>query len=407
MRLHSLLLFLFFLNGSLSATVHHTGHGQRYPDITTAAKVTVPGDTILLHNGTYSGNQSLQNLQGVPGKWIYIVAEKNGAVLFEGGTAAWKASDIAYLHIEGFVFAGQTGNGINIDDGSTYASPAHHIVLQHCTFRDIAATGNNDLLKLSGVDDLTIQQCIFFNGSPGGSGIDMVGCHNSVIRRCRFENMGSNAVQMKGGSSNIRIEACVFKNAGSRAINLGGSTGQAFFRPANATCEATALKVYSNVFIGSEVPIAFVSCTQSEVVNNTIYKPGRWVIRILQENRDTIRFDKCSNNIFRNNIICIDDQVRTACSIGSGTKPESFIFSNNMWFHTSNNVWPGPQLPVREPGGLTGKDPLFSNAGKEDFTIAADSPAVATGFPLQHPETDHTGKPFRSKRVIGAFEVKQ
>lgn len=407
MRLLIILLFLSCLHHSLSAKILHTGHGQRYVDIATAAKVAVPGDTILVHSGTYRGDQSLQGLQGISGKWIYIIAEKSGAVLFEGGATAWRGTDIAYLHIEGFVFTGQTGNGINIDDGGTYASPARHIVLQHCIFRDMAATGNNDLLKLSGVDDLTIQQCTFLNGSPGGSGIDMVGCHNGLIYQCRFENMGTNAVQMKGGSSDIRIEACIFKNAGSRAINLGGSTGQVFFRPANAAWEAAALKVYSNIFIGSEVPVAFVGCTRSEVVNNTIYKPGRWVIRILQENRDTVHFGKCSDNTFRNNIICIDDQVRTACSIGSGTAPESFTFANNAWFHMANSAWPGPQLPVAEKGGLTGKDPLFSNAEKEDFTVAARSPAGAAGFPVQYPEKDHGGKRFLPARAIGAFEVKQ
>ncbi|WP_343306815.1 right-handed parallel beta-helix repeat-containing protein [Chitinophaga niabensis] len=402
MRSLSLLMLFSCLNGPLSAKVLHTGHGQPYADLTAAARAAAPGDTILVHTGSYRGDQSLGSLQGTAAKWIYIIAQKN--VLFEGGTAAWRGSDIAYLHIEGFVFAGQTGNGLNIDDGATYETPTHHITFLQCTFRDMAATGNNDLLKLSGADELIIRQCTFLNGSKGGSGIDMVGCHNSQILQCRFENMGSNAVQMKGGSSNIRVEACVFKNAGSRAINLGGSTGQAFFRPADATWEAADLKVHSNVFIGAEVPVAFVGCIRSEVVNNTIYKPGRWVIRILQENRDTARFAKCSDNTFRNNIICVDDQVRTVCSVGPGTAPESFTFSNNLWFHTGNATL---QLPFSESNRMTGKDPLFSNADKGDFSLTGNSPAAAAGFSLQDPQKDHTGKPFLPSRVIGAYEVKQ
>jgi hypothetical protein len=401
MRSLSLLLLLSCLNGPLLAKVLHTGQGQPYSDLTAAAKAAAPGDTILVHTGTYRGDQSLGSLKGTRAKWIYIMAEKN--VLFEGGTAAWRGSDIAYLHIEGFVFTGQTGNGLNIDDGATYETPTHHITFRRCTFRDMAATGNNDLLKLSGADDLIIQQCIFLNGAKGGSGIDMVGCHNSRIIQCRFENMGSNAVQMKGGSSNIRVEGCVFKNAGSRAINLGGSTGVPFFRPATATWEAADLKVYSNVFIGAEVPIAFVGCIRSEVVNNTIYKPGRWAIRILQENRDTARFAKCSDNTFRNNIICLDDRVSMACSIGPGTEPESFTFSNNMWFLIGNA---SPQLPLLESNGITGKDPLFSDADKEDFSITGNSPAAAAGYRSQHPQEDYTGKQFLSARAIGAYEVK-
>ncbi|MBO9563927.1 MAG: DUF5123 domain-containing protein [Niastella sp.] len=402
-------LFLALLLSWAITPVHahilHTGHGQPYLNITAAAKKARPGDTILVHAGTYHGDQVLQGLQGTKDRWIYILAEKDDAVQFKGGAVAWKASDIAYLHIEGFVFIRQTDNGLNIDDGGTYDSPAHHIVFRHCAFRDMAAKGNNDLLKLSGVDNFTLQQCTFLNGSAGGSGIDMVGCHDGLITQCRFENMGSNAVQAKGGSSNIRIEANTFKNAGSRSINLGGGTGLPFFRPANATVEATRLKVYSNLFIGSDVPVAFVGCTDSEVINNTIYKPGRWVLRILQENKDTIRFAKCSNNSFRNNLVYIDEQVHTVCNIGGGTMPQTFNFSNNLWFQMGNDTWAGPQLPTAETGAVLNKDPLFKNAAAEDFTLRPQSPAAGTGVETALPEKDRHRNTFRKRRSIGAFEV--
>lgn len=158
------LLFLLIVCWAMTpvhAHLLHTGHGQPYPDITTAARKAVPGDTILVHAGTYRGGQTLQGIQGTAENWIYILAEKREAVTFTGGTVAWKATDIAYLHIEGFVFTRQTDNGLNIDDGGTYATPAHHIVFKNCTFSDIAAKGNNDLLKLSGVDNFTLQQCTF------------------------------------------------------------------------------------------------------------------------------------------------------------------------------------------------------------------------------------------------------
>jgi len=399
MRLFFLLLLV---HGPLSAAVLHTGYGQRYADITAAAGKAAPGDTILLYNGSYPGNQSLQNLKGTPGKWIYIIAKERGTVVYEGGDFAWRGSDVAYVHIEGIVFTKQTGNGLNFDDGSSYSTPAHHIVLQHCIFRDMAANGNNDLLKLSGVDDLLVQQCTFLNGATGGSGIDLVGCHRSIIRQCHFENLGANGIQMKGGSSDILIEACRFHNAGSRAINLGGSTGTAFFRPADANYEATDLKVQSCVFTGSEVPVAFVGCTRSSVVNNTIYKPTRWVIRILQENKDTMRFAKCSDNIFRNNIIYVDEHMRVACSTGLGTVPESFTFSNNLWFHSGNPAWK-PQLPVAEHNGITGKDPLL----REDYSITNDSPAAGAGSRSRRPERDYGRNRFLSRRAIGAFEVMQ
>lgn len=361
MRLLLLFLTIAFIPRPLTAKILHTGHGQPFPDVTAAAKAATPGDTIFIHAGTYPGNQILGNLQGTAKAWIYIIAEKQGSVWFEGGTSAWRGTDVAYLHIEGMGFAKQTGNGVNFDDGSTYNSPAHHIVFRHCIFKDMAASGNNDLLKLSGVDEVTIQHCTFINGAKGGSGIDMVGCHKGLISQCHFENLGANAVQMKGGSNHIKVERSVFIHAGSRAINLGGSTGEAFFRPANATWEAADLIVDNNYFSGSDVPVAFVGCIRSSVINNTICHPERWVIRILQENKDTLRFAKCADNTFSNNKICINSQVRTVCSIGPGTAPESFTFSGNQWTHNSDSTWQGPQLPVSESGGTVSYNPACRN----------------------------------------------
>jgi len=210
---------------------------------------------------------------------------------------------------------------------------------------------------------------------------------------------------MKGGSSEIRIEGCLFKNTGERAINLGGSTGLPFFRPMDAKWEAADLKVYGNVFIGSDAPVAFVGCTRSEVVNNTIYKPAHWVLRILQENRDTVRFGKCSNNIFRNNVIFMDDKVRVVCNSGPGTAPASFTFSNNAWYRAGaalNSV----QLPAAEKNAIIDKDPLFNDPVTGDFTIGAASPLAGVGTPVTQPQLDHSGRPFKMKRSIGAFEAK-
>lgn len=408
MRLFSLFLAsMAVIAGPLKAATLHTGHGQRYPTLAAAAAAAVPGDSILIYPGNYPGNVSLDGLQGAPGRWIYICAAEPGTVVFQGGENAWRGSGNAYLHIHGMVFEKQTGNGLNFDDGGQASSPAHHLVFDQCVFRDMAATGNNDLLKLSGANDFTVMHCTFLNGAAGGSGIDMVGCHNGSVFQCRFENLGANGVQMKGGSSHIRVEACFFKNAGSRAINLGGSTGTAFFRPADAAWEAARLTVCANVFTGSDVPVAFVGCTESIVVNNTIYKPARWAIRILQENKDTVRFAKCGGNTFRNNIVYTDCQMRAACSIGPGTAAETFTFSHNLWFHAGDPGWRGPQLPVPEYGSLTGKDPLFPAAGQGDFSIPPDSPAAGAGFPASVANRDHARTRFRSPRAIGAFEVKE
>ena len=363
----------------LSAITRHVGTGQPYSSLTQAVAVTVPGDSIIIHQGSYPGGLSFVNLQGTAVKHIYIMSVPSETVIFTGGANSWQMTDAAYILIKGITFQHQTGNGFNIDDGGSYNTPSHHIVFDSCTFRDIKATGNNDLLKMSGVDFFEIRRCAFLNGAAGGSGIDLVGCHEGLISGNRFENQGSNSIQVKGGSGNVRIEENFFKNGGERTINLGGSTNLKFFRPADAQYEAAALSVYSNIFIGSDAPIAYVGCIQTEVVNNTIYLPKKWVIRILQETVDTARFHPCGNNSFKSNIIYRDNQVNADCNIGRNTNPQSFSFSNNLWYHSQHPVWPGPQLPVTDTNWIIGKDPLFNDPASDDFTLRNASPAIGLG----------------------------
>lgn len=364
----------------LQAKTHHVGAGQPYASITHALVVTKPGDTIMVHEGNYEGDIYIASLQGTTARPIHFVAAPNATVIFQGGVNAWHLVDVAYVYIKGFTFQQQTGNGFNIDDGGTYNTPSHHIIFDSCTFRNINATGNNDLLKMSGVDFFAIRNCQFFNGAAGGSGIDMVGCHDGTISSNRFENLGSNSIQAKGGSRNIKIEYNYFNNGGERTLNLGGSTNLQLFRPLDARYEAAQLTVYSNIFIGSDVPIAYVGCVQTNVLNNTIYLPQKWVIRILQETIDSSRFQPCGNNTFSNNIIYHDNRVSVDCNIGPNTNAPSFSFSNNLWFHSQSPTWAGPVLPAKEINSTIGKDPLFMNAPAGDFSLKKESEAAGKGY---------------------------
>ncbi len=404
MRTTNLIIMLLGVFQQANATALHIGPGFPYISLEAAAGDAVPGDTMLVHEAEYIGGIFVSGLQGTSTDLIYILAAPGETVSYSGGTNAWQFSDAAYLHIAGFIFHGQTGNGINFDDGGSYETPAHHLTFENCTFRDINASGNNDLFKMSGIDHFEIRNCLFLNGAAGGSGIDMVGCHDGLITQCYFENQGSNSIQAKGGTSNITIERNFFKNGGARALNLGGSTGLQFFRPLDAPYEAAALKVYSNIFIGSDAPIAFVGSINCEVVNNTIYLPTKWVLRILQETVDPERFPPCGNNTFRNNILYIDNLVNVECNIGPNTAPETFTFSNNLWFHSEDSGWPGPDLPVVDEDNIVGEDPEFMNTGAEDFHLIAGSPAIGLGYAVENPAADYDGELFLVPRSAGALE---
>jgi hypothetical protein len=378
---------------------------MKTPAFAPPLRAAQPGDTILFHEGTYDGGEYVEGLAGAAGAWIVVRAVSHGDVVIEGGANAWHLTDPSYVVIEDFTFRGQTANGVNTDDGGEHETPAHDIKFVRCVFADISASGNNDLLKMSGVDSFEIRECSFVNGSEGGSGIDMVGCHDGAITGSTFDSQGSNSIQAKGGTRNVLIERNLFVDGGQRAVNLGGSTGLEYFRPLDAPFEAADLQVYSNIFIRSYAPVAYVGCVRVDVANNTIYDPENWVIRILQETVDESRFAPCGQNTFRNNIVVVNDGLSTECNIGPNTDAESFTFSNNLWYNRDNASWTPRDLPVEDENGVSGQDPLFADAGGGDFSIPASSPAAGAGYDLEKPAADFDGRTFSNPRAIGALEV--
>ncbi len=394
---------LVFAPSLLAARTLHVGAGQPYANPALAAREARPGDTILVHDGTYRDTFWIENLQGTADQYIVIRGTSRDGVRLDGGSESMHLSDCAYVRIEELTVTGQTANGMNIDDAGSIETPTHHIEVRHVTFTDMAASGNNDMLKLSGLEDFLIDSCVFRNGSAGGSGVDMVGCHRGIIRNCTFEGQGSNGIQAKGGTQFLRIERNRFVDAGQRALNLGGSTGLQFFRPLDAPFEAADIAVYANIFVRSVTPIAYVGSVRVDVANNTIIDPERWVMRILQETVDATRFLPCGQNVFRNNIVMMKSTLSTHVNIGSNTAPETFTMSNNLWYMADNPGRSKPNAPpLTETTALYGVDPLFVSAS--DLRLQPNSPAIGAGVVIDGLTSDHTGRTYAMPPSIGAHE---
>ncbi|MEK7676658.1 MAG: right-handed parallel beta-helix repeat-containing protein, partial [Verrucomicrobiota bacterium] len=250
------------------------------------------------------------------------------------------------------------------------------------------ARGNQDGIKLSGVVDFRVEGCALERwGTGGGSGIDMVGCHRGVIESNLFrhtEASGGTGVQCKGGTSRMVIRHNRFENAGGRAVNIGGSTGRTYFRPplqdGAELCEAKDIRVEGNIFIGSGAPVAFVGVDGATVCFNTIYRPQRWALRILQETREP-GFVPARNGKFTDNIIAFHSSTwaEGGVNIGPGTAPGTFQFARNWWYCLDNPARSQPRLPVDETDGVHGKDPLFRDAAHGDLRLTPQSPARGVG----------------------------
>jgi Right handed beta helix region len=312
-----------------------------------------PGTTLKVGPGEYPGGNFVTSVDKVT---IEALNPEQPPV-FRGGNSGFHFSRCSELTLRRLHIIGQSGNGLNLDDGGDLAHPVLNIMLDNIEVKDIGPKGNHDAIKCSGLDKVTIRDCSI-NGW-GGQGIDFVGCHHSLISGCRLigkEGYSASAgIQLKGGSSDIVIEKCLFRNAGERPINLGGSTGLAYFRPQGAKYEATRLIVRNNTIEGSLCAAAFVGVDEAVFSGNTINYPGKWIFRILQETKEP-GFAPCRNVLISDNRISFRrSEVQIEINIGGGTQPETFRFENNHWLAEDRPQASKPKLPVEEKGGIYGR----------------------------------------------------
>ncbi|MFM9874123.1 MAG: right-handed parallel beta-helix repeat-containing protein [Fimbriimonadaceae bacterium] len=352
-------------------------------ELALAARVAKPGTRILLSPGEYRGGLSLQDLHGETDAPIVIGAENpNRRPVFVGGGSGLQLSRVSFVEVRNLVFRGGRGNGLNIDDGGSITKPSHHVFVKGITVEE-TPMGNNDAIKLSGLDDFRIEDCILQKW--GGSGVDMVGCHRGVIAGNQFRDGGSNGVQVKGGSSEIVVEGNRFLRAGQRGVNIGGSTGEAFFSPSLTMMgaekyEAKRITVQGNVFVEGGAPIAFVGVDGAVVRFNTFYKPERWVIRILQETR-LVGFIPSRGGVFEDNLVVFrgDNWASGGVNIGDKTAPETFEFARNFWYCMDQPNHSRASLPTTEVGGVYGVDPGVSISIDGAVTVELNSSAGKVG----------------------------
>jgi len=272
--------------------------GRPFATIGRAARGIAAGTAIAVHAGTYAGGIWLEALRGTETAPIWIGGVDGEArPVIEGASEGMHVANLAWVVLHDLEIRGASANGLNVDDGGDYADPqaAHQVVFQRLFIHDIGSAGNQDCLKLSGVSDYAVLDSEFAACGDGGSAIDHVGCHRGIIARNRFRDVGSNAVQTKGGSENIEIRANHIVNGGDRALNLGGSTGFEYFRPPLSTTspnvEARSISAVANLIEGSMAAVAFVGCVDCVAANNTIVDPSRWVVRVLQETTSSGEYD--------------------------------------------------------------------------------------------------------------------
>jgi hypothetical protein len=368
-------------------TVRNSGELQK------AVAKAAPGTRIEMLGGDYTGGIFISNLRGAPDKPIVIAAaDPSQPPVIKGRNQGMHLSNVAHVELHDITIEGAAWNGLNIDDGGDFTKPSHHIELRGLRVKNVGSGGNHDGIKLSGVTDFRVEGCVVEFWGLKGSGVDMVGCHRGVIEGNTFrhdpklEDGQGTGVQMKGGTSGITVRGNRFEHARGRAVNIGGSTDLKLFRPplnewkGKHFCEAKDITVEGNTFIGSGAPIAFVGVDGATVRFNTIYRPRKWAIRILQETTAE-GFVPCRNGVVADNIIAFrsNEWATGGVNIGPNTAPNTFRFERNFWFCLDKPAMSAPHLPTQERHGVRGQNPKFRDAEKGDLRLSEDSPARKFG----------------------------
>ena len=372
-----IIAFCFFSNAA-DAKVYEAGTDLKIRDVLPILK---PGDILEIGPGVYKGGILIKGLSGQRDNSITIKAKdsKNPPV-FVGGNTTLNLSQCHNLCLINLKIRKARQNGIHVHDGNTGKGdtpPSVNILLDGLVVEDIGPVGNFDAIKMSGVKSFVVKNCKI--SGWGGSGIDFVGCSNGRVTGCLFRGKKGfsqgNGIQIKGGSHHILVEKCTFYYPGRRGINLGGSTGLKWFRPRVTDYEAKNIEVAGNIFIGGTA-IAFVTSQRGYVHHNAILYPTGWVFRILQETWGA-RFKPCSNGIFMKNIVVVNEQMKDFVNIGPGTYPESFRFSQNVWYDQS--LRRTPQLPFIEKSPVYQVDPGVKFDNGKVFFLSKDPRLIGMG----------------------------
>jgi len=378
--------------------------------IRAASDRATAGTRVVVRAGSYQ-NVSLNGVKGEALRPIAFVAE--GEVFIEGATGVgWAMSSPSYVVIQGFTIQNAPITGLSIDDGGNIGTPAHHVVLRNLTVRNTGTGGNNDCIRLSGVDDFWLLGSKVSNCNRGEA-LDLVGCHRGVVSKNQFRDTQQGGVKAAGGSSDTLIHANLFENVPGRAVSAGGSTPAEQFRPSDAAHEALRIRVVANLFLrtgtdnSSGTTIAYVGCDGCVFAHNTVVEPRRVIARILQENT-AARLVPARNGLFVDNLLLIDTwQLSGSVSVGAGTLPESFVFGSNLWFAVDQTSYTGPVLDggiPQETGSLVQVSPQLVDRVNGNYRPLSTSPANGAARPLDFAlPPDFDGRCYTSPATLGAF----
>jgi hypothetical protein len=358
------------------------------------------GDTLLINPGTYT-DYVYVNTSGTASQPITIKANSPG-VIFEASTVSRDAffiEDADYVIVDGITIQHAPRAGIRI-------SNSDHVTVRHCTFASNGVWGLfTDFSDYTTVEDSESYQAGTQHGIYISNSSDY-----PVIRHNRLHDNHACGLHMNGdirmGGDGIISHGLVEGNiiygngvGGGSGINMDGVTDTIVRNNLLYDNHASGISMYQ-IDGGS-------GSQNNQVLNNTILMPsdGRWAINIPEDN-DT------NNKVF-NNILYSSHSFRGSITISdsglSGFQSDYNVLVNRLSADdgdTSITLAAWQALGYDQHSFLATPAQLFTNPGAKDYHLKPDSLAIDKGIVLADVTDDLEGnhRPSGAAYNVGAYE---
>ena len=379
------------------------GANQEYSTIQAAVNVVRPGDTILVHDGNYSGFSI--SADGTASNRIVIKAQGSSAVINQANSSGEgiTLSNSHYVTVEGFTVTGMSGYGLATHNASA-TSPIRGLIIRNNRVQNSGSTN----IYLSQVADSLIEGNIT-SGSATSHGIYLAngGSDNTILRGNRCYNNAKNGIHFNGDSSvggdglhtGITVEDNILYDNTANGVDADGVQDSVFQNNLMYGNGRSALRIFR--IDAAQGP------KNIKVINNTLIVPsgGGWSVKFSED---------LGGHVFLNNILLSDNGSTGSISVAS----TSFVSNNNalvgrLSYNGESSIlslaaWQSAGYDVNS--FTTTSSSLFVNASADDYQLKAGAPAINTGIvslsAVLAPLTDITGavRPQGIAFDLGAYE---
>ncbi len=371
-----------------------------------------PGDTLLIGPGVYQEGGITVTRGGTDGSPVTFKAKGAGVIIDKSGTGsrqdAFFITGANYVVVDGLTIRNATRAGVRIDSSD------------HVTVRNSIFANNHTWGLFTDFSDYTTVENSESYGAVDQHGIYISNSsdHPTIRRNRLHDNAGcglhmNGDISMQPGDGIISfglVEGNVIYNngaAGGSGINMDGVTDTIVRNNLLYNNHASGISMYQ-IDGGS-------GSRRNKILNNTILMPadGRWAINIPEPDTSLPDPGNTYNQVF-NNILYSQHSWRGTITIGpsdlTGFSSDYNVLMDRLSADGNDTVIPlaaWQAMGYDKHSLIAAPAQLFVNPGANDYHLSATSPALNKGTFLADVPDDLEGRPRPSGIAfdMGAYEM--